>query len=1760
MKTLQHDRTALAVVVTFLTFAAFQASAVGTWYTSSWSSGFTPASDNILLGKTPDPASGLSSNEGSKVFTTLTDGEAGVKDKSMTTCLGNNASLTYTLEEAKDIDEIRIYSTWADTGRDTLSVASIQAETQGGETVTLSPNSISFSGDNCCACATLKMANSTPLCADVKKIVFNFGSQENTYVGYAELEAVVHRDPSGGYPFVWHPANVLTVWDSATYAWMSDGLLSTLISGGEAVFNGEEPTYVRAGEIMVVGTPEPSSVTVSGSRDYTFIGDVVDTSKVVKDGTGTLAVDGGGFSTNAISLNGGSFEIRPYAADYVADGLSISVGESAVASIASTPGKGTLANNAQFAFCYKSGSTNWDSTFDYTTTLGASMISGFISNGSPTAPDGVSLSGKSVWVTGRFYVSSQDAGEWSFSGRYDDSILLKVDGTQILRTASYTQTQTGTATLAEGWHSFEIRAYDGSGGWGYAGCINAKSPQMSDYANFHEQNFNMAWCNPDIDNTIAISGIDIDLDVASGATLTFASPGFNVRSLTLAADASLALDVASIPVGATFVSASDSATLAALKAQFQTSIGGYGTVIETADGLALSPAGAYCGVGGWNTMANWDGGTLPGAADTAYVVGSGTVLSIDDGAATMPAAIIVAEGATLRVETAVELPPITLSGTGSLVFATDMDWSSDGYTPVVDGAKVPAIAVAEGATLSVPGGTKFGGVRMDIRGTIAVTNSGDIVFGYAEAGEMLPFGLSINGGTVTNNFGNIDFACPAVGGVVKAAGDAAWTITDATLMPDYDYGGFNFGYNNLVSEHIEIDVNGTDLTYIRNNKIRYSSGHGVFYLAGGVSVVFGNGSRLYKQFAADGGVNQHIRFNVNGRGQFVFNEGSEMLWEAGSDGSSVGSGLFCLEPDEEGFESLVVNNATFFYYRLKSNGNAVLRLNNATYSGRKVSWNYVMPFQCASGKLKGVVLEGTNVYERADSSSPQVVKVPVDVPLSGTGGLRIAMSGQSYPIDFTITNGANAATGALTVDEGCALTLASGANWSGTVDYADNLIIADWNTLSAAEITVGGLYLKKPLVYRVWEDGNDKINFTGAGIVPNGHEVMIALQNAYVPTAGTAFDLGTVPADFDLSSIINSNNKWTYSLAAIEDDDAHKTLKVTATSVDYTFDGGSGETTVVDLNDPAGWRGGSVPTGQDVAIDGVAAVAEGSIASFSSIVLKNGASLTVRKPAVEPGEEDAYAGTTLPAVELREGTALTVEANAAATMTGALTIFVADGGETLPSISVAVGGVLNILGGTKFKNCRLLLDGGTLATTTDGGMTFGYALPDETAHFSMAATNATILSHHDDANTAKNASRIDFASPEDDGEVVLDAPVDLFSTTVTINNLDGYAFGFNNPTSIIFKVIADNTRLDYGAETTIAGGANLVLTNNATLYHIRNHTTDKRTDEVSYPLIVKEFGRITLIDGGSIKQPICHIENDYKGAVILNPSEVGWAGIEVLDGGLAEWRKINGSKTATGQAWSPVGSVAFADGTLRIGKGFWWGWVNGYDDLLYRLSAVEIQYGTTMTLVGVSQTYGDSGEANLKFVLDSPFTGAGNLVVANTCTDQTMQPVIMSGANSNTGTVEALLPVNGNRETYLYFQDGANWAGTVVGNSRILIVDKVTGSTYTHNSPVAVSFGALDLQADFPVKVWKPDGEPMTNDTLNVGTYLNNGGRLVLELATDGVEFSIGDSVVVGKIAKDGALPRVPAGWVAKKQAIDGDDANDDLILKRGIGLQVLVR
>lgn len=168
------------------------------WETSSWKNGFFSADNNILRVSSLDAeaSSGLANtHEGSLTYSVLTDGVAAPKEKSKTTCLANNASLTYVFPEAHSVKEVRIYSTWADTGRDELSVVSIQAVTSAGELKTLSPQTpLRYTGDNCCANAVLKMDNGSILCSDVVKIIFNFGTQENDYVGYGELEVVVAEE------------------------------------------------------------------------------------------------------------------------------------------------------------------------------------------------------------------------------------------------------------------------------------------------------------------------------------------------------------------------------------------------------------------------------------------------------------------------------------------------------------------------------------------------------------------------------------------------------------------------------------------------------------------------------------------------------------------------------------------------------------------------------------------------------------------------------------------------------------------------------------------------------------------------------------------------------------------------------------------------------------------------------------------------------------------------------------------------------------------------------------------------------------------------------------------------------------------------------------------------------------------------------------------------------------------------------------------------------------------------------------------------------------------------------------------------------------------------------------------------------------------------------------------------------------------------------------------------------------------------------
>ena len=580
-------------------------------------------------------------------------------------------------------------------------------------------------------------------------------------------------------------------------------------------------------------------------------------------------------------------------------------------------------------------------------------------------------------------------------------------------------------------------------------------------------------------------------------------------------------------------------------------------------------------------------------------------------------------------------------------------------------------------------------------------------------------------------------------------------------------------------------------------------------------------------------------------------------------------------------------------------------------------------------------------------------------------------------------------------------------------------------------------------------------------------------------------------------------------------------------------------TDVTDVFDPEGWQNGSLPSeGAEVVIsgDGVNAMASSdALSRWGSITVRNGATFSV---SVDSNIE-------MPLTVLRGAVTLNINSNASFSSLSA----VAEG-EKYPTLTVGPNATLTVPAGFKFSNMHLVLcDGAILTESGDGPLVFGYAAAGERTYFSMHATNATITALN--AAQIENASRIDFASPDSSGTVVVDGDIVLKNCIFTYNSLDGFAFGRNNPMTERFRIVADNTALNFGADTYIAGGANLVMTNGSVL--CRKRHTEGETSDSWYNLRIVDAGLLTLIDRGELRTGVTRVNGDVEnGAVYVTPEEVGRVGIEVLEGGIGCWYKAHGKSK---------GVISFSDGVMECFKGYWWGWGNRAHVFNF-MTGIDVSEGKTMTLCAVPNKFDSSSSSPTKhtIMLESPITGGGDVIVTNIWSGKTMMPVVSTNANTCTGRIEAFECAEKNAKAKVYFQDGANWAGTVVANGRMEIADKFTGPDAAHNSPVTVTFAALDLQADFPIKVWKNEGEATTNDTLNVDRYVNSGGKLVPEMATDGAEFVMGDKIRLGKIKRGAELPSFARGWILSIAPIDGDEEFDILSASFGRGFMVIVR
>ena len=70
------------------------------------------------------------------------------------------------------------------------------------------------------------------------------------------------------------------------------------------------------------------------------------------------------------------------------------------------------------------------------------------------------LGGCSGRFDGWFKVTKATAGNWTFSGKFDDRISLAVDGRRLIADATGSTAKSGVITLREGWHKFDIRTAD----------------------------------------------------------------------------------------------------------------------------------------------------------------------------------------------------------------------------------------------------------------------------------------------------------------------------------------------------------------------------------------------------------------------------------------------------------------------------------------------------------------------------------------------------------------------------------------------------------------------------------------------------------------------------------------------------------------------------------------------------------------------------------------------------------------------------------------------------------------------------------------------------------------------------------------------------------------------------------------------------------------------------------------------------------------------------------------------------------------------------------------------------------------------------------------------------------------------------------------------------------------------------------------------------------------------------------------------------
>ena len=1162
--------------------------------------------------------------------------------------------------------------------------------------------------------------------------------------------------------------------------------------------------------------------------------------------------------------------------------------------------------------------------------------------------------------------------------------------------------------------------------------------------------------------------------------------------------------IATPVVGSTILTCADASVLAFAKTGLDATLpDGFAVSIQGND-LVVTSAYVFNSttVTSLNDPAGWAGGYVP-SNKVVTIKGAGVAPSSSD----LPpfAGITIMDGASLSISNGGTIPALTLADSAALTIASGT--VTIGTVPTISpsDANRPALVIASGATLNVPGGSVFTDCSLSVSGSLATTTSGDLTLGYAAAGATASFGLTVNGGTLSTTAGDIRFFCPASGGTVTPLDTVSFT--GATFSHDNDH-GFFFGVNNPTSTAITFTFDNTTLNYPKR---------GFYTISGGSALRFVNGGSLYRANSQ----NDKFTLTISGLASIYLGPGtSSLIGESSNSSGSVGNGAMSFAPDTDGFVSLTLDNATWETYHSAGNGNGVVEVYGASlHTINQNNWNRAQPF---AGAKEVHLNTGATL---TISNNVDAAGLDFSEKFTGAGSLFFSTP-RSTTRTFNWLGTDSTATGTLSADatRPTALAIPPTATWAGTVVWNGKASI-NHTSAAADAMTFGGIDLVEDFSWRIWGDGTcDHYTLTGAGFLDNGGKAVIVVADGSDADVGDSWTLARVPADTALPTPASSS--WNIAAVPVQGDNSVVDIVLTPVSSDFIFD----STEITDITSASGWSCGYVPTNENVKItgEGVVAIISDAAAfpAFGSIAVRDGATLKV------------MADVSLPPLTL-DSTAKVVFGDNVTAVSAVLNSELVTGYNTnatpvaLPIIEVATNATLSVAPGVKFKNVDFRLYGTvTKPTTSDLSPTFGYAESGETSYFAFTADGG-VFDLHAHENSVDNGS-VSFFCPASGGTVVPVGTITLRNASRVVTYWGDYGnwqFGVNNPTSTPFDVLIDGTHLDCSAYFYASGAAHLALVNGSWIR--RNSSCLGHW----FPMAIQNAATISLGEG-------CYIDFTANDGQFAIDSQSVVDTVTVRDGGVY-------NVTYNSSGWV-TGVFVSTNGVLGVGK------LHGNrtrTDLLRGFGSARLDGDLFIKSLNVG-TGSTDWERRVNVANGVPFTGAGDVIVTNGVPAYPFTVTIQNGANTATGAIR-VNKVEGDAETALFFANGANWAGTVVAGDVSLtnLTDGATAAT--------VDFGALDLAAGktFPVRVWTHAG-PVANDTVNVGQYVNNGGELVPVLADGaaGEKIPGGTKLFVGKIAKDSPLPKVPARWGADREPIDGDDAYDMLTMKTFKGLQVILR